>query len=371
MERFGDRVYTLTNRAYPFLINDPTLLQSLAVPAFLKGLRDRNAAQMAMKFRNPKSIQEAVVTITQTQGASRIFGNRGVPTARQVSFGDRPITEAAPSTDKDLLQGADKHLQQYAVTRKVTPTSDACYTCGGSGHRSRKCATMNRATATCYRCGGCGLYLFECSSRLRCTSSRKRSRGKRSAFRSLHRVRRHSPPRSARSDPRSDQRTHTGSDVATVGVRGDRGYSVQLPFEGRAPMAISSDSRDSDCDRTNVESFSGYRVSVSMNDTISHRETSASRLPSTLSSRLPSTLPSWLPPSPLSRKPSSPLSREPSSPLSQEPSRKRKRGYSGMSRQRRGPATSPAASVSDPDLDIVNAVSSNRCRVCVYESTTE
>ena len=91
MERFGDRVYTLTNQAYLFLINDPTLLQSLAVLAFLKGLRDRNAAQVAMKFRKPKSIQEAVVTITHTQGASRIFGNRGVPTARQVSFDDMMI----------------------------------------------------------------------------------------------------------------------------------------------------------------------------------------------------------------------------------------------------------------------------------------
>ena len=37
------------------------------------GLRDRNAAQEAMKFRDPKSTQEAVVTVTHTQGASRIF----------------------------------------------------------------------------------------------------------------------------------------------------------------------------------------------------------------------------------------------------------------------------------------------------------
>ena len=117
-----------------------------------------------------------------------------------------------------------------------------------------------------------------------------------------------------------------------------------------------------------------------MYDTNSHRETPASRLLSKLSSRLSYTLPAWLPPSPLSREPSSPLTREPSSPLSREPSlweqptpssRKRKRGYSGKSRQRRGPATSPATSVSDLDLDIVNAVSSNRCRVCVYGSTTE
>ena len=143
MERFGDRVYTLTNQAYPFLANDTTLLQSLAVSAFLKGLSDRNAAQEAMKFRDPKSIQEAVLTITHTQGASRIFGNRRVSTARQVSFEDRPITEAAPSTDMDMPQGVDRHFQQYAVTRKVTPTNDSCYTCGGSGHRSRECATRN------------------------------------------------------------------------------------------------------------------------------------------------------------------------------------------------------------------------------------
>ena len=149
-------------------------------------------------------------------------------------------------------------------------------------------------------------------------------------------------------------------------------------------MAISSDSRDSDCDRTDVESFSGCRVSVCRYATNSHRETPASRLPSTLSSRLPS--------SPLSREPSSPLSREPSFPLSWElssppssretstpslrerptpSSRKRKRGYSSKSRQRHGPATSPASSDTDPDLDIVNAVSSNIYRVCACRSPTE
>ena len=226
-------------------------------------------------------------------------------------------------------------------------------------------------------------YLSECSNRLRCTSSRKRSRGKRSAFLSLQRVRRHSPPRPVSSDPGSDQRIQTGSDVATVDVRGDTGYSVQLPFEGRAPMAISSDSGNSDCDRTNVESFSGCRVSVSRNGTNSHRETPASRLPSTLSSRLPSSPLSREPPSPFAREPSFPLLWEPSSPpssreastpsLRERPtpsSRKRKRGYSSKSRQRHGPATSPSSSDTDPDLDIVDVVSSNRCRVCVWRSTT-
>ena len=158
--------------------------------------------------------------------------------------------------------------------------------------------------------------------------------------------------------------------------------SVQLPLP--IPKAISSNSRESDCDRTNVESFSGCRVSVSRYATNSHRETPASRLPSTLSLRLPSSPFSREPPSPLARKPSFPLLWEPSSPpssretstpsLGERPtpsSRKRKRGYSSKSRQRHGPATSPASSDTDPDLDIVNAVSSNRCRVCACRSTTE
>ena len=287
MDTFGDRVYALTNQAYPDLA--PALLQCLAVPAFLKGLRDRNAAQ-AMKFRDPKSIQEAVVTVTHIQGASRIFGNRAVPTARPVSFGDRPMTEAAPSTDMVLPQGVDRHLQKYAVTRQITPTCDACYTCGGSGYGH---GNVQRGTGPQpHAIGVVGVGITCLSVQAACVAH--------------HHV--------------NDPAVRGVLSGHSVGVRGDRGYSVQLPFEGRAPMAISSDSGDSDCDRTNVESFSGCRDSVSMYDTNSHRETPASRLPSTLSSRLPSTLPSWLPPSPLSRKSSSPLSREPSSPLSREPS---------------------------------------------------
>ena len=99
MVTFGDRVYDLTNPAYPDLVNAPTLLQSFAVPAFLMGLRDRYAAQEVMKFSDPKSMQEAVVTVSHIQGASRIFGRHlKVPTARQVSFEDRPMTETARSS---------------------------------------------------------------------------------------------------------------------------------------------------------------------------------------------------------------------------------------------------------------------------------
>ena len=36
MDTFGDRVYTLTNQVYPYLVKAPTVFQSLAVPAFFK-----------------------------------------------------------------------------------------------------------------------------------------------------------------------------------------------------------------------------------------------------------------------------------------------------------------------------------------------
>ena len=112
-------------------------------------------AQEAMKFRDPRFIHEAVVTVTHIQDASRILGNQGGPTAQQVYFDDKPTTEA-PSTDMDLLMAAPT-VRDY----RRSNIHDACYTCGGSGHRSRECATRNRATATCYSCGGIGHYYVQ------------------------------------------------------------------------------------------------------------------------------------------------------------------------------------------------------------------
>ena len=211
MDTFGDRVNALTNQAYPDLA--PALLQSLAVPAFLKGLRDRNAAQDVMKFRDPKSIQEAVVTVTHIQGASRILGNRGVPTARHVSFENRPITEAAPSTDMHLLQGVVRQLQQFAVTSKVTPTSDACYTCGGSGHRPRDCANKRRrppSPLTCFECNGKGHIARECSNRLRRRQETLRTRHKHQ-YRSSSSSSNNSSADSDSDDSRTRRRNHRHS----------------------------------------------------------------------------------------------------------------------------------------------------------------
>ena len=69
---WGSRVGT-NCQTYPDM--EDISLQGLAVPTFLKGIRDRNAAQEAMKFANPESIQEAVGQVMHIQGASRAFGN--------------------------------------------------------------------------------------------------------------------------------------------------------------------------------------------------------------------------------------------------------------------------------------------------------
>ena len=53
---FGDRAYALTAQAY---LEDKSL-QSLAVATFMKGFKDRYAAQEAMTFASPGSNQEAV-----------------------------------------------------------------------------------------------------------------------------------------------------------------------------------------------------------------------------------------------------------------------------------------------------------------------
>ena len=58
LDMFGDCVCALTAQAYPDM--EDMSAQSLAVPTFLNGIRDRDAAQEAKKFANPESIQEAM-----------------------------------------------------------------------------------------------------------------------------------------------------------------------------------------------------------------------------------------------------------------------------------------------------------------------
>ena len=54
------------------------LYNSLSVPAFLRGIRDRSAAQEAMKFSDPATIRTAVEAVLHIQCATRTFGGRNL-----------------------------------------------------------------------------------------------------------------------------------------------------------------------------------------------------------------------------------------------------------------------------------------------------
>ena len=57
----------------------PELIQGLAVPAFLRGIKDKTAGQEAMKFGKPKTIVEAIDQVIHIQCTARAFGKPTPP----------------------------------------------------------------------------------------------------------------------------------------------------------------------------------------------------------------------------------------------------------------------------------------------------
>ena len=172
---FADRVYALTVEAC-LEMKRGNLLDSLAVPAFLKGTRDRSAAQEALAFSNPSTIRAAVGTVLHVQSAARTLGVRGM-SARHVAFEDEP-TVISPEALSEItvvdraIRGVVRQLQQCTISPKVgaTPTSGTCFTCRGRGHRARDCANKRRRSPfplTCFECSGKGHLARECSNTVR------------------------------------------------------------------------------------------------------------------------------------------------------------------------------------------------------------
>ena len=64
-----DRVYALTVETYPNMHKD--LYNSMSVPAFMRRIRDRNAAQEAMKCSDPTTIRTPVEAVLHIQCATR------------------------------------------------------------------------------------------------------------------------------------------------------------------------------------------------------------------------------------------------------------------------------------------------------------
>ena len=171
VDTFADRVYALTVEAYPNMHKD--LYNSLSVPAFLRGIRDRNAAQEAMKFSDPTTIRTAVEAVLHIQCVTRTFGGRNLSN-RQVAFSDEcavNLTEKhAEKTTlvAQVVQGVVRQLQQSSISLE-RPSNDTCFTCGGKGHRSRDCANKRRRSPSplsCFECRGKGHLARECSNTL-------------------------------------------------------------------------------------------------------------------------------------------------------------------------------------------------------------
>ena len=207
VDTFADRVYALTVAAYPNMHKD--LYNSLSVPAFLRGIRDRSAAQEAMKFSDPATIRTAVEAVLHIQCATRTFGGRNLSN-RHVAFNDECAVRLTDTNSEEttlvdkVVQGVVRQLQQPTVSRG---RSDTCFTCGGSGHRSRDCANKRRRSPSplsCFQCGGKGHLARECTN----TLSRRDSPARRQSQRHRNRSTSNSSSRSATSDDSHRYRSH-------------------------------------------------------------------------------------------------------------------------------------------------------------------
>ena len=95
LDTFADRVYALTVEAYPNMERG-NLLDSLAVPALRKGIRDRSAAQEALKFSNPSTTRAAVETVLHIQSAARTRGVRDrCPVCRSDPWSTRQVSSVS------------------------------------------------------------------------------------------------------------------------------------------------------------------------------------------------------------------------------------------------------------------------------------
>ena len=171
VDTFADRVYALTVEAYPNMHKD--LYNYLSVPAFLRGIRDRSAAQEAMKFSDPATIRTAVEAVLHIQCATRTFGGRNLSN-RQVAFSDECAVNLTEKHAEEttlvaqVVQGVVRQLQQSSISLE-RPSNDTCFTCGGKGHRSRDCANKRRRSPSplsCFECRGKGHLARECSNTL-------------------------------------------------------------------------------------------------------------------------------------------------------------------------------------------------------------
>ena len=226
------------------------------MPAFLRGIRDRSAAQEAMKLSDPTTIRTAVEAVLHIQCATRTFGGRNLSN-RQVAFSDECAVNLTEKHAEEttlvaqVVQGVVRQLQQSYISLE-RPSNDTCFTCGGKGHRSRDCANKRRRSPSplgCFECRGKGHLARECSN----TLARRDPPVKRQSQRHRDRSSSHSSSSGTNSDDNhrysSPRRHHANHDRR--GYRSDWRESTRSGRHRASERNSRQDGRDDNYRRKN------------------------------------------------------------------------------------------------------------------------
>ena len=161
LEEFSQRVHFLAMDGYPGARE--TTIHQMAIEAFLRGCRDKDAARVAMD-KEPRDVYKALKYVkTAVQNNRALFGTGTRPAVRQVSFADddMPVTKLPPKTEG--LEVGTLNVEQLAVDLRVlseivhrlsrnrsparSPSSSPvrskirCFRCNGLGHIASRCPT--------------------------------------------------------------------------------------------------------------------------------------------------------------------------------------------------------------------------------------